>query len=107
MNRTDINEMLDFTLSLTEEDNGAGVVIFTRDSELYDCMSLDVALTTETLDSVLYGDMSVREESGPFIIQIPQDQDELIEKISNLIRIVSDCYGIAPADQDTIELVLC
>lgn len=75
------------------------IQIFTESSEFVDGLSID-AWTLETLDSVLYGDLSYYE--GPRIVQVPMTEDELIGKIQHLLDINADCWGTA----DRIELVL-
>ena len=72
------------------------VRIFEEDSTY-----VDSADDIECIDSILYGDLSYW--TGPRIIQIPIGEDELIEQVSHLIDINSDCFGLEP---DRIELTL-
>ena len=73
--------------------------IFTETSEFVDACD-----DTDTLGSILYGDLSYH-EGTPRIIQIPlgDEGDEAAEQASYLARINADCFGIP---LDTIERVL-
>lgn len=73
------------------------VRIFTLDSEY-----VDSADDIDCIESILYGDLSYYE--GPRIIQIPMNEEELIEQVQRAIAINADCFGLEP---DRIELVLC
>lgn len=75
-------------------------VVFTEDNEY-----VDSAANVDTLESVLYGDLSYHPGIAR-IVQVPMgdEHDETIERLEYLARINADCFGIP---LDYIERVIC
>ena len=81
------------------------VRIFTQSSEWVDTIGVGPD-ALGTIESIMYGDLSVRYDDGeviPYIVQIPMDEEAIIAGVNQMIEVNADCYG---SFGDTVELVL-